>query len=1448
MADFIDKDGLLKGYKSYGETNEYYNSHKFTYSSYYGKICIVEYIRWELFEIPGPVYPEQIGLDGYAVTMGTNNVYQINPTSYPTNDEYIFETSDASVATVDENGLVTPVAPGTADIMVYSWDKAVYNYLSVTVVENAESVIIYTNQLYQIDPQFTPVAQNVTYETVDSTVATVDENGLITPVAAGTTDIWVRSTDNNTYYRVALTVKPYSESKRIGVNELYQIDPQFTPVAENVTYEAADSTVATVDENGLVTPVAAGTTTITVADADSTRGYTINITVGAALADIYTNQTYQITQQLTDKELIYVSADESIATVDANGLITPVKAGNTTVMVYVADETTEDITDNQLLFTVEVNITQYYYLEGITLNVTETALQVGESGKASHGFVPSNATDKGTVTYSSTDTSVLTVDQNGNYTAVGRGTATIVATSSYGFTAQQEIWVCRKTTTLSFDKDVVVVSLADGTAELPDYTRDADTDISAEWISTDESVAAVENGKLKLVGEGTTSLIITDQLTGLSDSVLVYVLEGEVPVIVKTAGDGSNSYSLDENGNLYYWSWSLNGANATLEMEDVADFSYVHGYLRILAKDGTVYDNYHNVVTEFFKEKEPVKIQYDDSYFVLTKDGYLYSWGSNSYGILGQGHKDNVSTPQLVNIEDVKDIALAIYPDVFYILTDNGNLYITGHDYLQYTTPVLVAENVDRFTDFSTEGHDRAYYIIGNTVYSYTYQYSSDVSYSNYSIDLSQYEKISLGNTNYGYAVKDGKLYYIGINSERYIPTPAEVKTIHYGDDKKHHVATADGLLYTFDGTNFALVDTFMLENDNVSFVSSNLDEQNKLSADKLVLNFSKEIKTYNLALYADGNQVPVNVQTKYNTVTLSRSAGFESGVNYKLVINSLSGPANTTLAQTMEIEFTSDYTAPATVAEVVQETPMAVVAQPAAETVTVIDETPEEILTLIENTVDYTVVHDTQWDESVERFYWSIDLFIEAFREYYEATGYNPAFMGNVILNRISTDTDPANWMRIIAPSSGTFIEVPLGGNYWGTTNEKLIGKQIVDFSDYNSYARILWENYLTEIPENTFPFVTDVKVYDKNGEETLKVGAEEMTVKVTFNRDMDTSIPLRVTFGSAYPYADYTISGEYTDARTWQGTYTVSTLIEGGTSYFTIANGMSATDNLMLFEDTARFFFDIDNTAAQALIMQGYATDTGIKLSWTQDDFETLMGYNVYRSTSEDGYYQRINSTIIPADTKEFFDDTVEPGIQYYYNFTVVKTDMNESVPSGKITLMSKDTMAPDIYHTPVYSAFTGANMIIGATVTDNLSLTSVKTYYRTVGEEGWNVAIMNKLNDKYSAIIPANSLTLEGLEYYIEAFDGVNYTYKGSATSPYVVTIQQAIDASSLGDVNGDGKITNLDALMLLQAINDKLNLTSEQFKRADLDGNGELQAFEALRILQYVNGTVGSVVIG
>lgn len=465
---------------------------------------------------------------------------------------------------------------------------------------------------------------------------------------------------------------------------------------------------------------------------------------------------------------------------------------------------------------------------------------------------------------------------------------------------------------------------------------------------------------------------------------------------------------------------------------------------------------------------------------------------------------------------------------------------------------------------------------------------------------------------------------------------------------------------------------------------------------------------------------------------------------------------------------------------------------------------------------------------------------------------GYDTLFYGNAILNRF-TENNVEKWLRITAPSASSYVRYGIGGNYWGTeglsekTKKETINKQILDFDDYQSMADLNEGTILETIPETVWPVVRSVSLRDANGEAITTVGAGKTTFTVTFNRDMDTEMPLQVRFGSSYPYADFEVAGQWLDSRTWEGSTTMTSLIANGIQYWSIANGRSAEGHLKLYKDWGRFSFNIDTSSALAMTMQAEAADDGVILTWAQDDFDTLAGYNVYRCDREDGQYAKLNTSVIPADVKTFTDTNVTPGQMYYYNFTVVKTDLSESDTSGKISVRAKDTMAPNIYHDGVYSAFTGSKLIISATANDNLQIDKVELFYRVTGTESWRAVTMTAVNDRYSAVIPSSDVTTDGLEYYIRAFDGVNYAYKGTAEQPYAITVSEAVDRSALGDVNGDGQINVLDALMVLQAINDRLNLDAEQFARADLNGNETLEAVEVLTILQYANGIIGSLTL-
>lgn len=395
------------------------------------------------------------------------------------------------------------------------------------------------------------------------------------------------------------------------------------------------------------------------------------------------------------------------------------------------------------------------------------------------------------------------------------------------------------------------------------------------------------------------------------------------------------------------------------------------------------------------------------------------------------------------------------------------------------------------------------------------------------------------------------------------------------------------------------------------------------------------------------------------------------------------------------------------------------------------------------------------------------------------------------------------------------------------------------------DTYGNVLIDlNYEAENYDQLFPFVRDISIFNVNGDKIKTVGNEEFVVRVVFSSQMDRTVQPMIGFGTQNPYSDYLIRGEYVNNYTWQGKYQLKAYIENGEQLFNVQNAVSI-DGKELANNSSCFGFSIDTTSALSMSMQANAVENGIALEWEQDDYDTLMGYNVYRSEEKDGNFVKLNRAAIPAGENTFVDENAEPGKTYWYTFTVVLSDMSESKPAGKISCTATDTIAPSIYHTPVNQGYKDNNLVISCTASDNISIAYVKLYYRQCGTTTWKVLTMSKMNDKYSATIFGNEMTLDGVEYYIVASDGRNEISRGTADTPYTIVVKDASEISRIGDVDGDGRITTKDALMIMQSINGDLLLSDDQFKRADLNGDGVLSSVEALRILQYINGNVSTL---
>ena len=136
----------------------------------------------------------------------------------------------------------------------------------------------------------------------------------------------------------------------------------------------------------------------------------------------------------TNQDVTWESSNTNVATVN-NGTVTALSTGTATITVKTEDG---EFTDT---CTVTVNAADYVPVESVSLNKTSTTLTVGDTETLTATVQPDGASNR-TVTWTSSNPSVATVDASGTVTAVSEGTANITVTTEDGnFTATCEVTV-----------------------------------------------------------------------------------------------------------------------------------------------------------------------------------------------------------------------------------------------------------------------------------------------------------------------------------------------------------------------------------------------------------------------------------------------------------------------------------------------------------------------------------------------------------------------------------------------------------------------------------------------------------------------------------------------------------------------------------------------------------------------------------------------------------------------------------------------------------------------------------------------------------------------------------------------------------------------------------------------------------------------------------------------
>ena len=320
------------------------------------------------------------------------------------------------------------------------------------------------------------------------------------------------------------------------------LDERGQVIAEVVfTWASNNTAVATVDASGLVTAVGNGVATVSA----TVQGGGVTASAAVAVDQLVTEvrleptsltfaalgETGQLAAQgvdangnaVADVRLSWSSSDESVVTVNDAGLVTAVGNGATTVSATVQGG---GVTANAAA-AVDQLVTEVR-LEPTSL----TFAALGETGQLAAQGVDANGNAVADVrlSWSSSDESVVTVNDAGLVTAVGNGVATVSATAGT-LMANAELTVTQIASTMSVSPSAAKLLPRGDTLRLFAEALDANEHVieRAEftWGSSDETIAIVSaDGLATAVAPG--SVVITAELVGanLTGSSMIEVLSG----------------------------------------------------------------------------------------------------------------------------------------------------------------------------------------------------------------------------------------------------------------------------------------------------------------------------------------------------------------------------------------------------------------------------------------------------------------------------------------------------------------------------------------------------------------------------------------------------------------------------------------------------------------------------------------------------------------------------------------------------------------------------------------------------------------------------------------------------------------------------------------------------------------------------------------------------------
>lgn len=203
---------------------------------------------------------------------------------------------------------------------------------------------------------------NVTFKSLNEKVATVDANGVVTGVSEGNADIVITTEEGGFEAKCTVRVdgidardieRVGDKTVTMGLNQTRQLQVKITPsdtTNKNVQWTSSNNSVTTVDSNGVVTSKNSGSTIITATTHNGLKTEffievetpVTNITLNSNEINLNPGGTFKLDATVnpsnaSNKNIKWISANESIATVDQSGNVAADVAGTTYISAVSAD-------------------------------------------------------------------------------------------------------------------------------------------------------------------------------------------------------------------------------------------------------------------------------------------------------------------------------------------------------------------------------------------------------------------------------------------------------------------------------------------------------------------------------------------------------------------------------------------------------------------------------------------------------------------------------------------------------------------------------------------------------------------------------------------------------------------------------------------------------------------------------------------------------------------------------------------------------------------------------------------------------------------------------------------------------------------------------------------------------------------------------------------------------